>query len=290
METTKQNGNGTGLARVEPQSQALGISGGVRIDSMRDVFKLAEQLAEARGFVPDHYIGKPTAIAAAMLTGIELGLGPMLSLRAVYIVKGKPSLSAQLMVMLAQRAGVKVRWLKSDATIATIGVTLPGAAEQSMSFTKEDAERAGLWGQQGPWKQYPANMLRARCASNAIAAFCPYVLGGGVYEAESGETTGGIPAGDVIEATYVETKPEAPKTSKRKLSDCASAPEVLAWIDENAALVRDGGAKALARTVEHAVKYGVSEHVVRQRAGLDQAAPPPRENDDGSLNEDPPPS
>ena len=37
--------------------------------SVPDVFKLAEALSSARGFVPAAYVGQPNAIAACILTG-----------------------------------------------------------------------------------------------------------------------------------------------------------------------------------------------------------------------------
>lgn len=292
METTKQNGNGTGLARVE--AAPIGLSSSVRIESMADVFRLAGHLAKARGFVPDIYLDKPESLAAVILTGIELGLGPMQSMREVYVVKGKPSLSAKLMIALAQRAGVRVRWIKTDATIATIGVTVPGEVEQTMSFSKEDAERAGLWGQ-GTWKAYPQNMLRARCASNALNAFCPSVFGGSVYEADSGELTEGVPTSNVIEAQIVEEpKAASAPATKKKLSDCATADETRAWCAANAEAVKDGGERALAKVIAHADKLGVRAPVVHHWLGREipppADAPPPRENDDGSLATDPPQS
>ncbi len=272
--------NGTGLARVE--AAPMGLSGSVKIDSMADVFRLAGHLAKARGFVPDIYADKPEALAAVILTGIELGLGPMQAMREVYDVKGKPSLSATLMIALAQKAGVRVRWVKTDATIATIAVTVPGEAEQTMSFTKEDAERAGLWGQ-GTWKAYPANMLRARCASTALRAFCPAVFGGGsVYESESGEATGGVPAAEVL-SVQAEVVPEAPKRNGKMVTECSSADELREWCGGHREVVAGAGAKGYAKVTKHAATLSVSEHVVRQWLGM-----APVELEDGSLATDPP--
>src|SRR3982750_1405961 len=55
-------------------------------------------------FVPESLRGRPAAIAAAMLAGAELGLTPMVSLRTVAIIKGRPTLTAE-----AQRALVTSR-------------------------------------------------------------------------------------------------------------------------------------------------------------------------------------
>src|SRR6266849_3390070 len=58
------------------------------------VFKLADHICDT-DFVPDAYRGNAPAVAAAILAGRELGIGPMTSLRHVQLVKGSPSLSAE---------------------------------------------------------------------------------------------------------------------------------------------------------------------------------------------------
>lgn len=283
METTK-NGNGTGLARAEPKTQGLALSGSVRIENMADVFRLAQSLSKARGFVPDAYVDKPEALAAVILTGLELNLGPMQAMREVYLVKGRPSLSATLMLALARRAGVRTRWLETSATKATIGVTVPGEAEQTLTFSEADAKAAGLWGQ-GTWKVYPAAMLRARATSAAMRAFCPDVLGGSVYEADSGEITEGRPALEVQAEVVREPEP-APPTKPTRLSATTTPTELRAWCEENAAAVRDGGDKALGKVLAHGGTLQVPVAVVRQWLGVSPM--PPREDENGELDADPP--
>lgn len=181
----------------ESKSTALAVTGGVRLDGMGDVFQLAAALAKAKGFVPDHLAGNADSIAAVILTGIELGMGPMESMRGIHIVKGRPTMSSELMLARARKAGVRTRWLETTDHVARLAVTLPGESDaQVMSFSMEDAARAGISTEM--WKKYPANMLRARCVSNALRAFCPEMLGSGVFESDSGEITDGVPSEVVI--------------------------------------------------------------------------------------------
>src|SRR5947208_2958887 len=56
-------------------------------------------------FVPKAYRNNPHAILACVLTGRGLGLDPMHALRSIYVVDGKPTLSAELMVALAREQG-----------------------------------------------------------------------------------------------------------------------------------------------------------------------------------------
>jgi hypothetical protein len=221
---------GTSLALVGSPSVAMSR---VEPRSMPEVFELAQQLAKARGFVPDVYLNNPAAIAACILTGLELGLGAMQSLRDVYIVKGRPSLSAALMLSLARRAGVRTTWVKTTPEYAEIAITVPGEKEQRFTFTKQDAITAGLWSGD-TWKKYPAIMLRARCVSGAIRAACPDVLGGGgVYESTSGELTDGEPGligtRDIIDAETVEASAAPPPAPSKRMQDCATADALHYW-------------------------------------------------------------
>ena len=51
------------------------------------------------------------------------------------------------------------------------------------TFSYEDAKRAGLWGKQGPWTQYPQRMAQMRARSWAVRDAFPDLLRGiSVYE------------------------------------------------------------------------------------------------------------
>lgn len=176
---------------ADGNGSALALTGGVRLDGMGDVFKLADALARADGFVPRHLVGKAPAIAAVILTGIELGIGPMEAMRGIHVVEGKPTMSAEMMLARARKAGVRTRWAETSDRVARLAVMVPGDSEwQVLSFSLDDAQRAGVAGKDN-WRKYPAAMLRARCTSAVLRAFCPEVLGSGVYESTSGELTGG---------------------------------------------------------------------------------------------------
>lgn len=267
----------------ESRAPGLALSGSVQIHGMRDVFALAERLAQARGFVPDAYAGKPEALAAVILTGVELGLGPMQAMREIHVIKGKPSISANLMLALARRSGVKTRWIKTDATIATIGVTVPGMAEQQMSFTSEQAKAAGLWGQ-GNWKTYPDAMLRARCISSAIRAYCPEVLGGSVYESDSGELSDGTPSAQIIEGQFAPTPPAAPPAQPRtlKLSEITDPADLRAWCERNRAKVQTD--EQIAKVLARAEVIDVPGAEVRAWLGL-EAPPAAEQQPDGGEDE-----
>ena len=57
-------------------------------------------------FVPDDYRGNPDSVVAAIFTGRELGIGPMQSLRDIYMIDGRPVFSASLTLSQMRRGGL----------------------------------------------------------------------------------------------------------------------------------------------------------------------------------------
>jgi hypothetical protein len=215
--------------------------------SVPEVFRLAESLATSKGFVPAQYIGQPNAIAACILTGAELGMGPMESLREIHVVQGRPTLSAGAMLARAIRSGVRVEWVCSTSTEATLRLSRDGSSYEQ-SWTLEMAKRAGLLGKTGPWQTYPDAMLRSRCISAAVRAFCPDSIGGGgLYAPEEAES---IPQRvEVVSTSPAVAIPAESTMVPRSLADCRTEPQLRGWIGENASALESlaGAKRAAAR-------------------------------------------
>jgi hypothetical protein len=284
-EKSSNGGNVVALARPEPQGAALGLSGSVQINGLGEVFRLAERLAEAHGFVPSHLLGKPNAIAACILTGIELSMGPMEAMRSLDIIEGKPTMKPEVMLARAIRAGIRHTWERTDEQAAVLLLDR-GGSKHRQSFTMEDAKRADLASKKN-WQRYPAAMLRARCISAAMRAFCPDVLGAGVYLAEELESIDATAA--VLEerpALVAEVQTErapAPRVQveiedgviadvPEKLADCETADELRGWISRRkrglSGLANGARAKMQASIREHAERLGCEPEVMLVRAGL----------------------
>lgn len=220
---------------------AMSVSGAVRLEGLGDVFKLARALAHAKGFVPKHLLGDENSIAAAILTGLELGLGPMEAMRSIDVIEGRPSMSAELMLARAIRAGVKVKWLtaSSDKTRQALRLTREGETHEH-EFTAAEAQAAQLTGKDN-WKKYMPAMLRARCISGAMRAFCPDVLGSGVYtpdeldSAPQGASSGSPEVrilGDALHEVD-EADPSAPdpfEHALHALAQCRSDADLRTWV------------------------------------------------------------
>lgn len=147
---------------------------GLQIQSLDDVERLA-RTAVASGLVA---VRRAEEAVVLLLTGRELGLSPMQSLRGIYVVSGRPVLSADLMVAVIRRSGLCRSWrvLVSTAAECTIETQREGESESARkTWTADDARRAGLGGK-GTWAQYPAQMLRHRVAADLAREVYPDVL------------------------------------------------------------------------------------------------------------------
>lgn len=243
--------------------------------SFDDVARMAKALAQARGFVPSSYIGNAPAIAAAIMTGLEIGIGPMQALREIHVIEGKPTLSANMMLALAIRAGVRHQWLRADEDEARIRLTRAGFDPHEEAFSISDAKRAGLAGR-GNWAKHPRAMLKARAISAAMRAYCPDVLGGSVYvegeiEHEEPQRYSAPDEHDepeppmTIEAQFVEAERPAtqPAGAPVRLDETRDEAELRSWVAARWAAVHARyGADAGDRVLAHAERIGVDRDSV----------------------------
>lgn len=131
------------------------------VASLADVLRLADTLSQARGgFIPDHFKNS-AQVAAVILAGRELGVGPMAALRSFYLVNGKLGMDASFVSGRMLAHGIALEWLRDDDECASVRLSRAGMPPYVSTFSRGDAERAGLWGS-ATWRKYPRAMLRAR--------------------------------------------------------------------------------------------------------------------------------
>lgn len=129
-----------------------------------DVASLADRIAQTE-FVPKALRGKPAAIAACMLTGREIGIGPMQSMKVIHMVQGSPSLSAEFKRARALERGHEIVFEETTTTRCTVRGRRRGEDSWvTVSWTIDDAKRAGLLGKD-VWRAHPRRMLEARASS-----------------------------------------------------------------------------------------------------------------------------
>lgn len=127
----------------------------------------------------------PEAILAIVMTGRSLGMDTVASLRGFHVIKGKPSMSAQLIVGVVKRSHLceYFRLVSSTEGSASWETKRRDEPEPTrMTYTFEDAQRAGLLGND-QWKKRPTTMLRWRAATELARAVYPDLVAG-LYSVE----------------------------------------------------------------------------------------------------------
>jgi len=171
------------------------------IHSMDDAMKAANAMA-ASGFFQD--ARQAAQAVVKILAGQELGVGPFTSMTGVYIIQGRPALSANIMAAAVKRSGrYNFRVIELTDTRCEIAFFENGQECGRSTFTADEARKAGTKNMD----KYPRNMLYARAISNGVRWFCPDVLGGSpVYTPE--ELGAQVNEdGQVIDVTVSEPEP-----------------------------------------------------------------------------------
>lgn len=126
--------------------------------------KVASNLVQS-SFVPAQFKGKPMEATAAILSGLELGLQPMASLRAFDVIQGQAAPRAITLRAILQSLGHEIKVKESTGTRAIVQGRRRGDSEwQSVTWTLDRAKQLGLTGKDN-WKKQPQAMLIARATS-----------------------------------------------------------------------------------------------------------------------------
>jgi len=168
--------------------------------------------------------------AVILMTGRELGLQPMQSLRGIYVVDGKPTLSADMMVAVIRGSGLCESWCVVESTADRCTITTRRRGEQhdaTRTWTRADADRAGVTGKD-TWRKYPAAMLRHRCASDLARQEYPDVLLGLYDPEELGADAAAVQQPSAVSIAVATPTLPAPPTWATDLAACTTLRDVRA--------------------------------------------------------------
>lgn len=150
-------------------------------------------------------------IHVIMAKAKALGIHPFEALNGgFFVVQGKVGMSTEMMAALARKRGhsIKKDPKSNNESVTLHGVRADNGDTWTCSFSRQDAEAAGLWNQ-ATWKKYPGVMLYNRCMSMLFRQLFPDLsLGAGYVEDELKEITRtGDYANNTIEVKGEDVKP-----------------------------------------------------------------------------------
>lgn len=206
------------------------------IRAMASIAKLADRICDTE-FVPAQLRGKPDAVTAAILTGRELGMPPMLALRTINMIKGVPSLSAEYKRAKVLSLGHEFKILEWDEEHCKIAARRRGDRGEPtiIEYKMAEARKAGLIrknkdGSPGKYETDPMPMMLARATTRTTGAIFTDVVNGLA-------TTELLEAGDADAlaeggGSYLELPAAPPKPEVTDLRQRAAAQTVRAEVIE----------------------------------------------------------
>lgn len=142
------------------------------------------KLAAGADILPDAYKGKPSDILIAEGFGASMGLSPAESLYRISVIKGKPTMSAELIASQVRRAGHKLLPKEEDLQRQSVTVTIIRADMPDYRFKatrdKAWAQNMGLLGKDN-YKKQLMTMLYWRALAACAREACPEALYGAGY-------------------------------------------------------------------------------------------------------------
>ena len=167
---------------TQPKPQVAIGNRGIELQNIDQLYRFATAVAQS-GLAPKSI---PTAegIFVAVQMGMELGLPPMAALQNIAVINGRPSVWGDAQLGIVRASGMLEKFEEfyefngqklarnpvtiQDGHVAVCRVKRQGCEPSEVGFSVQDAKQAGLWGKDGPWKQYPARMLRYRARAFAL--------------------------------------------------------------------------------------------------------------------------
>lgn len=185
-------------------------------------YEVAQGLVDT-SFVPAQFKGKPAEATAAILSGAEVGLSPMASLKSFDIIQGTAAPKALTLRAIVQSQGHEMILDESTENRCKMRGRRRGETEWTkVQWTLDRAKGLGLVNKDN-WKKQPTAMLVARATgelARLIAADAILGIGYTVEEIADG-------ADVTLELTETtETPPEPPKkrTMQRKPKKATETP------------------------------------------------------------------
>lgn len=182
----------------------------------------------SRAFVASGMFGrdvdKISKAITKIMAGQELGLAPFASMRAVHVIEGNATLSANTMAGMVKSSGrydYEVVKKEIDECVIDFYEIRKGKRVKlgTEKFDEAEAKAAGLLNKQN-WQKYPKAMMFARAISNGVRTYCPDVFSGMLVYTPDELNARVSESGDVIDmdadgnVTNAPEKPAEPKSKK----------------------------------------------------------------------------
>ncbi|MFC0124406.1 hypothetical protein [Bifidobacterium apri] len=176
--------------------------------------------AAVSNILPDAYRSQPGNILVAINYGASMGLQPAESLYRIHVIKGRPTMSAELIAAQVRKHGHKLHIYK-DYEHQSVTAEIIRSDDPDFKFVeKRDmdwAKRMGLAGKDN-WRKDPMTMLKWRAITAVAREACPETLYGAGYTPDEMDDLA-----DVTVPPQQDSSPMAPYANKEQLDSVVAA-------------------------------------------------------------------
>jgi hypothetical protein len=171
---------------------------------------------------------QPDQALALMLVAQAEGMHPATITQDYDIIQGKACRKTHSVMARFQQMGGKVEWHELTDAIADATFSHASGGKLRMSWTIEQAKKAGLTNKEN-WRNYPRAMLRARLIAEAIRTVYPAAIGGMMLSEEAQDI-------DLTDSTIADIR----QTRSPASAAAANAPaDLSAFEDDHLETMRD---------------------------------------------------
>ena len=164
--------------QVADRQQALQVRQSFEPTTLAEAMEFSKIIADSE-LAPKDYRGKPANVLVAIQMGRELNVPPLQAIQGIAVINGRPSVWGDLMwALVTSHPQFEDANEEITDTSATVILKRRGRTPVTVTFSKSDAEKANLWGKQGPWTQYPKRQLQWRARTFAARDLFPDALKG----------------------------------------------------------------------------------------------------------------
>lgn len=168
-------------------NHAVALKSSPKLPSLMEEFNQTKELC-LELLKTKHYQNMGEAgIFAIVQKASSLGINPLEALNGgMYFVQGKVEMQSILMAKLIRAKGHSITLDKNSNNDICIlhGKRKDNGDTWKVSFSLEDAKRAGIYKQGGPWSKYPDTMCYNRALSKLARQLFPDVIGNCYIEGE----------------------------------------------------------------------------------------------------------
>jgi hypothetical protein len=163
---------------------------------------MAQATALAQSGMLPREVSNPQKAFALMTMGQELGVGAWAAINGIHVIKGKPTISPQLMLALINKSGELADLkIKGDANKCSVTMARGNRSPHTETFTMDNARAMGLAGKAN-WHKQPAVMLKWRAVSACARVVFPDVVIGFYTHEEIDPDMPVDVEGQIVEVNY----------------------------------------------------------------------------------------